>query len=488
MPHVTRRAADPVRLAGQVALHRVHGPKAGLTRTILVATDAAALIVATAFVSAASSLFGDAVWTVTAAWMWPLPTLCMLGFVLVGLYPGVGLGPVEELRRVALVVAGLHVLTLLVFVYVGVDSIGWYVALVASWIVVTGSVLAGRAALRSLVARRRWWGVPVVVLGSGPMADGLIRSVEQNPGLDLKVIGFFDDEVHEDRAGVPWLGTLDDIDGVAKRFRFKRALITISDLTGETLGRLLDRHAAVLHEAFVVPGPFGPPVLGLAAHGLGGKLVLRSPHHLAFRINRWAKRGLDLTLLLPLVLVSAPVLLLGVLAVMLSSRGTPFYAQPREGYRGRVFNVWKLRTMYPGADALLVRHLAENPDARDEWQSTFKLRNDPRVVPVVGHLLRRTSIDELPQLWNVLKGEMSLVGPRPFPQYHLAQFSPEFRALRQSVLPGVTGLWQVSVRSDGDLEVQEQLDAYYIRNWSMWFDLYLLMRTPFAVLFSRGAY
>jgi len=122
------------------------------------------------------------------------------------------------------------------------------------------------------------------------------------------------------------------------------------------------------------------------------------------------------------------------------------------------------------------------------WSRYFKLRSDPRVIPVVGKLIRRLSFDELPQLWHVLTGRMSLVGPRPFPPYHLNSFPEEFRELRSSVTPGLTGLWQVSARSDGDLEVQEALDSYYIRNWSPWLDLHILVRTFRVVLLGRGAY
>ena len=173
--------------------------------------------------------------------------------------------------------------------------------------------------------------------------------------------------------------------------------------------------------------------------------------------------------------------------IKLSSQGPLFFCQEREGLHGRPVKVWKLRTMYPDAERRLEEFLAANPQLRREWEDRFKLVYDPRIIPGVGTFLRRFSIDELPQVLSVLRGEMSFVGPRPFPEYHLRQFPPEFRQLRRRVRPGLTGMWQVMVRSTGGMEEQKVYDTYYIHNWSIWLDLYILARTVFAVLAGRGA-
>jgi lipopolysaccharide/colanic/teichoic acid biosynthesis glycosyltransferase len=191
---------------------------------------------------------------------------------------------------------------------------------------------------------------------------------------------------------------------------------------------------------------------------------------------------------MPLLALSAPVIGLFALWIKLVSPGPAFYRQEREGFCGKSISVWKLRTMHRNAEQLLKECVNSNPERAREWASSCKLRDDPRILPGIGRLLRRSSLDELPQLWNVLCGDMSLVGPRPFPAYHLEHFEADFCRLRRHVRPGMTGLWQVSGRSDGDLGIQESLDTYYIRNWSLWMDLHVLASTMRAVVQGRGAY
>ena len=199
------------------------------------------------------------------------------------------------------------------------------------------------------------------------------------------------------------------------------------------------------------------------------------------------KRILDLIVAIPLALLALPVILVAALAVKLISPGPAFFIQEREGLSSRRIRILKIRTMVPDAVARLEKHLAADPQAKAEWQRYMKLKNDPRVIPYIGRLLRRTSIDELPQLWSVLRGELNLVGPRVFVDYHLNEFSPEFRILRRQVRPGLTGLWQVTLRSNGDLHAQQEADTYYICNWSLKLDLWILLRTIPAVLKGTGA-
>ena len=197
------------------------------------------------------------------------------------------------------------------------------------------------------------------------------------------------------------------------------------------------------------------------------------------------KRVLDVVLGTILLLSVFPIMLLGGVMLKLCSPGPILFRQKRVGAAGRSIWVWKLRTMRLSAEQELEACLSAHPNFRHEWDTHCKLRHDPRIIPSVGSLLRRWSIDELPQLWNVVRGDMSLVGPRPLPAYHLRRYASVFRRLRQQVRPGLTGLAQIRVRG-GCLAEQQQSDEVYLRDRSLRADLAILMQTLAVILKGQG--
>jgi Undecaprenyl-phosphate galactose phosphotransferase WbaP len=341
--------------------------------------------------------------------------------------------------------------------------------------------------IRRALVRRGRWGIPVVILGAGGTGSLLARTLAEDPQLGLHPVAFLDnrpDAWHTSVEGVAVAGPL----ALARDFesRAEAAILVLADLRKEDAAGLLQE--LNFPRVIVIPDMAGIASLWVTARDLGGCLGLEIKKNLLVARNHALKRWMDQFVAFPLFLASLPIIAIAALCIKLAGRGPVFYRQIREGANGRRIPVWKLRTMRRDADRLLEQWFETHPEDRAHWKRHFKLRRDPRVLPGIGRLLRRTSLDELPQLWSVLKGEMSLVGPRPFPDYHLDQFTPEFRTLRGRVQPGLTGLWQVTARSNGDVELQQALDTYYIRNWSPWLDLYILARTVAAVLLARGAY
>ena len=348
--------------------------------------------------------------------------------------------------------------------------------------------LMGERIVRTALIRLGLWGVPTVVLGAGPIGQQVVRILQQAPELGLRPVGFFDDRRASAEGSPISVLDLPVLGSIADSAKYS-GLIDTAIVTTTEAQETVDAVAMQLgyRDIIVVPDLRELPTLWVRSRDLNGLIGLQMRRNLLLRRNRLLKQTTDYLVALPLALISAPIIAVLALWIMAVSRGSPFYAQLRAGKDGRTIKVWKLRTMHADAEARLEQHLAEHPGARQEWDRYFKLTDDPRILPGIGHFLRRTSLDELPQILNVIRGEMSLVGPRPFPQYHLDRFDQSFQSLRSSVIPGITGLWQVSARSDGDLAVQQALDTYYIRNWSVWIDFYILSRTLGAVLGGRGA-
>ncbi len=198
------------------------------------------------------------------------------------------------------------------------------------------------------------------------------------------------------------------------------------------------------------------------------------------------KRAFDLAIVICILPIMVPLLLAIGLLVRLSSKGPIFYGQSRVGRKGRGFKAWKFRTMIPDADRVLLKYLEDHPEAGAEWAATHKLKRDPRIT-WVGRWLRILSLDELPQIWNVLVADMSLVGPRPIVAAEIDKYADRYYQYMQ-VMPGVTGLWQVSGRNNTTYKERVDLDAYYVQNWSVWLDMYILACTVKVVLLGEGAY
>jgi Undecaprenyl-phosphate galactose phosphotransferase WbaP len=460
------------------------------TGLALLASDGVALL--------AAGWLGVQVWSLANPaiglefYLYLLPALAVFFVVYgtFGLYPGVGLGPVEELRNTTLATTLVYLVasaSIFLSKEVAVHSRGVFLS---SWFFSLFLVPSGRAFLRFLFAAKPWWGVPVVVFGAGDTGRMVVDRLVSQPGLGWKPVALLDDEDSNisPQGDIPVVGPLSLAPELASADQIRHALVAMPHLKRQELLRVLERMGTVFPHVIVVPDLLGMSSLWVSPRDLGGVLGLEIRQNLLIPFNRWMKRGLDLALASVAGLLSLPLILIAVAWIKRVSPGPAFFLQEREGEGGRKIRVRKLRTMYLDADMLLLRFLERDPAARDEWQRYFKLKRDPRILPGIGHLLRRTSLDEVPQLWNVLKGEMSLVGPRPFPNYHLAQFDSDFRAIRTRVPPGLTGLWQVSARSNGDLKIQESLDTYYIRNWSLWLDLHILARTVRAVISRDGAY
>jgi Undecaprenyl-phosphate galactose phosphotransferase WbaP len=422
--------------------------------------------------------------------MWLVVAMCVAAYWFSGLYPGVGMTAVEHMRRI------VHA-TNLVYLLLAASMFEARIwgdlsrgGFALAWLLTLVFVPMGRWIAGGIFASCWWWGVPVMVLGAGETAERVVRNLMRNHVLGYRpVVCLDDDEARQGvRFGLPSPGGLDAASYYASEYSTNYAVVAMPKLPRDVLVRKLEEWSRIFHKIIVVPDLFGMATLWTEPRDLGGVLGLEIRCNLLNPVNRWMKRGVDWCCALAGLAMVWPVLAVAAIWIKRVSPGPAFYSQEREGCDGLPIQVLKLRTMYPNAEAMLDEYLAQHPDAREEWEHFCKLRQDPRILPGIGGLLRKSSLDELPQLWNVLRGDMSLVGPRPFPKYHNDRFPPEFHELRTRVTPGLTGLWQVSARSDGDLKVQATLDSYYIRNWSPWLDAYILFRTVRAVLAPKGAY
>jgi Undecaprenyl-phosphate galactose phosphotransferase WbaP len=467
-------------------------PRPWFSVILLICSDLLALIISASFVFEVSRRLGSDINLLFDPYRQMQPSLLVfIGvYALFGLYPAFGFSSVEELRRLSYATTMTYfVLASSTFFIRGGEefSRGTFLGLLGISLLL---VPLFRATVREFFSRRPWWGVSVIILGAGRTGQLIVQQLHKLPNLGFKPIVILDDDKEKHGLnifGVQVAGALDLVRNYSAR-DVKWIIIAMPGLHNEQLKNIFNAFTRRFAHTIVVPDTIGISSLWISPLDLGGVLGLEITNNLVIPINKLLKRAFDILVSFIALVILMPLIIFFLIGVYLISKSNPFYFQMREGLLGKKIKVFKIRSMFVDAETRLQAHLSENPAMRKEWEQNFKLKNDPRILPLLGNFIRKFSIDELPQLFNVLKGDMSLVGPRPFPDYHLAAFDTNFRDLRCSVTPGVTGLWQVSSRSDGDLETQKNYDSYYIQNWSLWLDIYILARTVWVVLFGKGAY
>jgi Undecaprenyl-phosphate galactose phosphotransferase WbaP len=334
------------------------------------------------------------------------------------------------------------------------------------------------------------WGKPVIILSYKDTGAQYVKLLEEEWSLGYVPFALFDYHLRpegESHQEAPYEGSLADAVHLGRGRGVDTVIFAMPYTRREHLATLVGRASASFRQVVIIPNLAGITNSAVTARNLAGTFAVEIKHNL---LNPWVlriKRVFDLVTTVAVAALVSPLILVLALLVYLESRGgSVFFQDRRMGQDGRLFSCVKFRTMMPEAEELLQRLLEEDAELREEYIKYHKLRNDPRITRI-GRFLRKTSLDELPQLWNVLRGEMSLVGPRPY----LPRESEEIGKTQNEILrvpPGITGLWQVSGRNHTSFSERVEMDAYYVRDWSIWLDLVLLARTGKIALFGRGAY
>lgn len=466
----------------QVATSETGVGSAAVVRLALAAGDAAAgaaaisaaLLVTSALPAAEALATGWSAPLVYATLLWPL----VGGWS--GLYPGYGRPAHEELGRS--VATGAGAVLLLAFLSLALPStlaLGAGTVLVSA---IASPVLTPlfRALAKEALKVMRLWGRPVAILGTGPAAERTARHLLDHPGVGLHPQAVFGTGDGWELARLPVTGALDSVWSYLARTNVRHVIVTAGAAKELEFDEVLRRSGALLKHVQYLPDLGGLPTSSVVAAPLGTSLALEVRNQLASATNRTFKRLVDVAFsAAALAVLALPLTLIGLL-VRLDSPGGALHLSPRVGRDGRVFRCIKFRTMHQDAQARLERLLEDDPSLRTEYDRYRKLTPDPRVTRM-GRVLRRLSLDELPQLLNVLRGDMSVVGPRPYLVTELDAMGPD-RDLIFLARPGLTGYWQVTARNDVDFDERQAMEAHYVRNWSFWWDVEIMLRTPQAML------
>lgn len=404
-------------------------------------------------------------------------------FYLAGLYQPSFTHPALEMRRVALMTGVIGASAALTMHVAGGDS-GAVLLVGAGAVVGTILLPACRVSTRVLFARLPWWGLPTVVISSGDGNTEILNTLDKWPEIGLRPVALLDEANGPEGLSFT-LGDRDWAPYLAQTFDIPYAIVSAPELSHAKQAKLLTHYSKFFDHVFVVADASDSPALwktgqlgdSLRGYGLSDPLSSSGAQVL--------KRIFDLLGASLALLCLAPVFAVFAVLIRLDSAGPIFYHQERIGEEGQIFTLLKFRSMYRDAEERIARVLNTDSERRREYEQYHKLEDDPRITRV-GQFLRRFSLDELPQLLNVIRGEMSLVGPRAYMPSELSDMEGLEKVILQTP-PGVTGLWQVSGRNQLSFAERVDLDVHYVQNWSLWLDLYLLVRTIPTVITGEGA-
>lgn len=420
---------------------------------------------------------------------WPYLPVFILIFQVMNLYPGVSLAPSEELRcfNISSLMAHGGIIFSRYIEDQEFDAIS--VAFIISFVFSTWILLLCRSCMNIILSKTNLGGIPAVIYYGGESTGQLIIDrLLHNKKTGYVPVLILDDNPQGEEAyqGIPIIHDTNAGPEIVARYHIRMAIVAMPELGQKELARLLNYSVSAFRYTVLIPQFFNVTNVWMSIRDFDGILGFVTSHRLKMSWNLCIKRCMDMGIVLIGGTLIVPFLLVIAVLVKITSPGPVLYGHTRLGLNGKHFKAYKFRSMAADAEARLHTLLASDPKIREEWEARHKLKDDPRVTKI-GKFLRETSLDEFPQLINVLKGEMSLVGPRPIVDDEIEKYGEDFSRIF-SVKPGMSGLWQVSGRSDTDYAERVSFDTYYLQSWSVWLDWWVLYKTVGVVLRGKGAY
>ncbi|MDR3302122.1 MAG: undecaprenyl-phosphate galactose phosphotransferase WbaP [Spirochaetaceae bacterium] len=419
---------------------------------------------------------------------WPYIPVFILLFQMLSLYPGTSLAPAEELRLLCIGSFISHG-GIIFSRYIEDGELDYItIALALSFLFSTTVFLFCRSGFRFFLSKSRFGGIATVIYGGGELGKMITDKLVDDKTLGYRPVLIFDDDADAGDAyrGIPILHDTYAGQELVRLTGLKMAVVAMGHLKRKDLVHLVNNSVSAFRHSILIPDFFGITTTWISVRDFNGILGLATSQKLKSQANLFVKRLIDISIVVIGGIIITPILLLIALLIKITSAGPAIYGHKRMGINGKQFVTYKFRTMVLDADKKLKELLEKNPSARKEWDEAQKIKNDPRVTGL-GKFLRKTSLDEFPQIINVLKGDMSLVGPRPIVEDEINKYGEDFKRIF-SVKPGITGLWQVSGRSETNYADRVSFDTYYIQNWSVWLDLWVLHKTISVVIAGKGAY